>query len=270
MRKNNFGARHFGGVGPRTPKPWAEATYLSPWTLLGFALLLFPGFSGAESGGVDHALGAAQVGDIVGRVTVSGPIPYPRMLAVTKRQDFCGTAVPNLAVQKGPNGGLRNAVVFLRGAGLEKGVGKARPWGTLDNVGCRFVPHVQAVRVGGTLLLSNSDPILHDAHGRVRSRTLFNDGLPTWRRVERPLDETGVLKIVCELHHAWMRAYVVVTPNDYFAVTDAEGRFRIPDVPKGTYELEFWHEKLGKIVRKVHVEKDRDVGVDVVFQPPQR
>jgi len=233
-----------------------------------FSILLLLVFALAlAAGAVPAASAEPPRGQLVGRVRLDGRIAYPRMLAVTKHREFCGNAVRNEAVQLGRDGELRNTVVSLRGPGLDGSSGGVRRI-TLDNVNCRFVPHVQAVRVGGTLLLLNSDPILHDAHGFVAGRTLFNDGLPTWRRVERRLDQTGVLKIVCELHHAWMRAYIVVTPNDYFAVTDAEGRFRISDVPMGTYEIEFWHETMGMVRRKVHVEKDRVARIDVTFTPP--
>jgi mono/diheme cytochrome c family protein len=34
----------------------------------------------------------------------------------------------------------------------------------LDNLGCRFVPHVQAASVGQWLVIKNRDPILHAAH----------------------------------------------------------------------------------------------------------
>lgn len=233
-----------------------------------FSILLSFVFGLTLFAGAVHARSAEPRGHIVGRVKLVGRIAYPRMLAVTKQREFCGDAVRNEAMELGGDGELRNAVVSLRGPGLDERSSEGARRITLDNVDCRFVPHVQAVRLGGTLLLLNSDPILHDAHGRVRGRTLFNDGLPTWRRVERRLDRTGVLEIVCELHHAWMRAYVVVTPNDYYAVTDAEGRFRIHDVPAGTYEIEFWHEKLGKIRHKVHVEKDRVARIDVIFHGP--
>ena len=43
-----------------------------------------------------------------------------------------------------------------------------------------------------------------------------------------------------------MTAYLMVCDHPYFAVTDANGRFEIPNVPAGV-ELEFrvWHERAG-------------------------
>ena len=147
---------------------------------------------------------------------------------------------------------MKNVVVTLHGPGLE---GRTEPPHSiqLDNIGCRFAPHVQAAPAGSNLLLLNSDVILHDAHARIGALTLFNDGLPRWRRVVRTLRRPGVIRIICELHHAWMSAYIVVTRNRFFAVTDSRGRYAIDGVPPGTYEVRFWHERLGETSRRVLV-----------------
>ena len=42
-----------------------------------------------------------------------------------------------------------------------------------------------------------------------------------------------------------MRAYVAVFDHPYFALTDAEGKFSLSEVPPGVYVLEAWHERLG-------------------------
>ena len=33
--------------------------------------------------------------------------------------------------------------------------------------------------------------------------------------------------------------------HPYFAITDADGSFSIPDLPPGEYVIEAWHERLG-------------------------
>jgi hypothetical protein len=40
-----------------------------------------------------------------------------------------------------------------------------------------------------------------------------------------------------------MSAYVFVTETPYFAVSDKQVRFLIPDVPPGRYVLKAWHER---------------------------
>lgn len=207
---------------------------------------------------------SGDTGAVAGTLRFRGNPPPPGVLRVYKERAFCGSSVPDQSLVIGPAGGLKNVVVTLSGARLQR---PARPPGAiqLDNVGCRFAPHVQAAQVGSTLLLLNSDPILHDAHARLGPRTVFNDGLPWWRRVRRTLDRPGLLKIICELHHAWMSAYIVVSPNPFFAVTDSAGRYVIDGIPPGTYEARFWHERLGQASRPVVVEAGEVRGVDVLL-----
>ncbi len=193
-----------------------------------------------------------QTGTLAGTVRLSGPPPPPGVLRVHKEQAFCGSMVPDQSLVAASDGALKNVVVTLRGPGLDRQTGRPRNI-QLDNIGCRFAPHVQAAPVGSNLLLLNSDVILHDAHARIGPRTLFNDGIPRWRRVTRTLRQPGLVRIICELHHAWMSAYVVVTPNRFFAVTGSRGRYAIDGIPPGTYDMRFWHERLGEVSRRVVV-----------------
>ena len=41
--------------------------------------------------------------------------------------------------------------------------------------------------------------------------------------------------------------------HPYFAVTDENGRFSIPQLPAGTFTLEIWHERLGTQTQQVTV-----------------
>lgn len=205
-----------------------------------------------------------QTGALAGTVRFPGEAPEPAFLRVHKEQAFCGLSVPDESLQVAPGGGLQNVVVTLHGPGLHRRPGPPETI-ALDNVGCRFAPHVQAVRAGSTVLLLNSDPILHDAHARLGPRTLFNDGLPWWRRVKRTLHEPGVVKVICELHRAWMSAYIVVAPNPFFAVTGAQGRYAIHGVPPGTYRARFWHERLGVAWRQVVVDGGETRRLDLVM-----
>ena len=175
--------------------------------------------------------------------------------------------VPDQSLVAAADGGLRNVVVTLSGPGLEGRTGQPLNI-QLDNIGCRFAPHVQAAPVGSRLLLLNSDVILHDAHARIGPMTLFNDGIPRWRRVTRTLRQPGLMKIICELHRAWMSAYIVVTPNRFFAVTGSRGRYAIDGVPPGNYRLRFWHERLGEVSRRVVVSPGTTTRMDVVLPNP--
>ena len=75
--------------------------------------------------------------------------------------------------------------------------------------------------------------------------------------------------------HAEMEAYIMVMKNPYWAVTDRQGRFEIPDVKdldlhgiKGVKDLspgktflKTWHEKLKTGKKAVMVPKDGTVNI---------
>lgn len=196
-------------------------------------------------------------GSIAGTVTVKSARTAPA-LRVTKDTEYCGRELPSEALLVNPEGGLANAVVYLQGtpAASAPGAGAGATL-TLRNDKCAFVPHVQAAVAGGSLTLTNEDPLMHNVHLFLRTdgqrRTLMNLALPAGvprldasRAVRRP----GVIEVRCDAH-AWMSAWILVFEHPYFAVTDARGSFTIPNVPPGTYTLKVWHETLGELSSEV-------------------
>jgi hypothetical protein len=59
-----------------------------------------------------------------------------------------------------------------------------------------------------------------------------------------------------------MSAFILVFSHRYFAVTDEEGRYRIGDVPPGTYNVVAWHESLQSDVRRVTVAEGSDADLN--------
>ena len=45
--------------------------------------------------------------------------------------------------------------------------------------------------------------------------------------------------------HPWMRGYLLLRDNPYMAKSDADGRFRIENLPVGEHEFQLWHERAG-------------------------
>jgi hypothetical protein len=182
----------------------------------------------------------ADGGVVAGRVVFAGEPPRLAPLPVRKNSDVCGEEKPAEALVVGPGGGVRHAVVYLEG--VERGKRPADL--TLDNAKCLFVPHVAVMAVGGKARIRNADPILHNTHGFEGRQTVFNIALPTRDQVvdiTGRLRKPGVIEVLCDAH-THMRAWIVVRDNPYVVVTDAEGRFRLTDVPPGRYRLVAWHE----------------------------
>ena len=170
-----------------------------------------------------------------GTVKVQGQLPKLPPLQISKYKEVCRD-VPNETLIVGPSQGLRYAVVTLEGIIKGKAV-EREVQHELDNVKCRFVPHLQAASVGQFVLLKNTDPILHTAHAYFASgQPHFNVGLYPARTSRKPLVTPGVVKILCEVH-PWMSAYIVITKHPYHTITDAYNEYLISDVPTNSYRL---------------------------------
>jgi hypothetical protein len=59
-----------------------------------------------------------------------------------------------------------------------------------------------------------------------------------------------------------MSAYWIAQEHPYYAVTDANGAFKIADLPPGNYDVELWQEKLGKKVEKTTITAKGETKVD--------
>jgi len=65
--------------------------------------------------------------------------------------------------------------------------------------------------------------------------------------------------------HPWMQGYIAVSPHPFFAITAKEGTYAIKNLPAGTYELEFWHERLGTKTVTVTVGDGAQATSDMTF-----
>jgi hypothetical protein len=195
-----------------------------------------PGPAGAQGGGTIEAA-----------VTYAGA-PVVEKLKVNKDTEKCGTEAVVEKVVVGGNKGLANAVVSVPGA---KGAAKAVK-GTVDQHGCKFVPHVTAM-TPGELDLKNSDDILHNIHTYSTANPSINKAQPKFKKVmTEKFEKPEIIKLTCDVH-SWMLGWVAVMPSPFFGVTDANGATKIDNVPPGKYTVEAWHETLGKQTKEVEV-----------------
>lgn len=190
---------------------------------------------------------AARTSTVQGTVTTSARPARP--VRVTFDQKVCGAELPDSSIQVDATGHLANAVVTL------VGVRAAAPPRTITvlNDHCAFVPRVQVAGRASTVKTSSRDAVLHTTVvQQPDGRQLFNVALPVpGLEISRPLTGAGPLRVGCNTH-AWMRGWIFVT-DDVAAVTGADGRFTLPGVAAGTYQVRIWHEALKAADRTVTV-----------------
>jgi plastocyanin len=212
-------------------------------TMAGLALVV---------GGV-ALMGGARTATAQGGGTIEAEVKYNgapviEKLKVNKDVEKCGTEASIEKVVVGGNKGLAYSVVSVAGA---KGAATAKK-ASIDQKGCKFVPHVVAM-TPGEIEIKNSDDILHNIHTYSTANASINKAQPKFKKtmVEK-FEKPEIIKVTCDVH-SWMLGWIAVMPHPFFGVTDANGVTKIENVPPGKHTVEVWHETLGKQTKDVEV-----------------
>jgi hypothetical protein len=194
----------------------------------------------------------AAAGDVTGKVTLKGTpppeltIPYP--------EDTCGKLHPAIPTTRryvvGKDRGLANVFVYISKGLEDKKFTPTTDVVELDQVGCNYNPYVFGVMVGQPVRIKNSDPLMHNIHAlpNATGNSEFNfaevsaGDVNDTKWTESIKSPEVLVKIKCDVHN-WMFAYAGVQADPYFAVTDADGNFKIANVPAGKYTLTAYHLK---------------------------
>jgi plastocyanin len=214
---------------------------------------------------------SAGAGEIRGKITLKGSPPPNPVVKDLSADPNCSKLVKE-AVQipmhrVAPDGGLADVFVTLAGITGKSTGASAKP-AVLDQKGCQYVPYVLAIQTKQTLLVKNSDPLLHNVHAtptaagnKVRNLAQLPGGPDLEFSFDAP---EKFVRFKCDVH-PWMFAYVCVEDHPWFALSGEDGTYVIRDVPPGKYTLEASHRKLGTLKKEIEV-TDGVVNVDFVFE----
>ena len=208
-------------------------------------------------------LGTLAFAQITFAETLSGTITTTAKGAapvrVTMDQKVCGDQLPDEAVVVDAQGRLANAVVIVSGV-------KRQPSAEalVTNDKCRFAPRVQLIPGKVTVKTTSHDQVLHTTNAQLENgRTLFNVALPfPGITIAKAIASNTNVRLSCNTH-PWMRGWLVVT-DEAAAVSSADGRFTIDNIPPGTYDVRVWHESLKGAPQKVTVSAGKPA--EVSFQ----
>jgi hypothetical protein len=214
----------------------------------------------------------ATVGSVHGVVAATGTPPEQKPLSMSS-EPYC------VAAHKGTggllddriqvnNGRLQNAFVWVK-SGLEDYDFKAPETPVeLDQVGCMYKPRVVGVMPRQPVMVTNSDGVMHNVHSHPelnRQQNIAQIAGSAPRELEFKKPEVMV-KVACDVH-AWMSAWIGVVDNPFYAVTAADGTYRLEGLPPGEFTLGVWHEKLGEQEVTVVLDAGADIPASqVVFQ----
>lgn len=206
---------------------------------------------------------------VVGNGIVRGVLKFtgtpPVMKTIENRPCHDGAGpITEESVIVNANHTLRNALVWLEGAPHTDG-SKTQPK-VLDQVSCRYVPHVLGVQAGQKLRVRSSDPTLHNVHCLASINRAVNFGMSgAGQEKTIAFDSPEIIPVKCDVH-PWMVAYIGVFANPWFAVTGGSGSFELKGIPVGSYKLVSWHERYGRLERDVTVGDEIPVEADFEYK----
>jgi hypothetical protein len=215
----------------------------------------------AESSGENEESGGATSeptgwATLRGRFMFDGSAPPRPSLtaATTKDSEVCapgGTPPLSELLVVADDGGIRDVVIFL-----DSKIAAEEPWthpdaapGKTDEIifdqkQCVFLSHVIGMQASQALRILNSDPMGHNTNIQPKSNPAFNQNIPAggFAIYQPAKPENGPAPVACSVH-PWMNSFLLIRENSYFAVSQADGSFEIPNLPAGV-ELEFrvWQE----------------------------
>jgi plastocyanin len=226
--------------------------------------------SPAAAPAATNTVDAATAGSVTGTVTLDGKPAALKPINMSA-EAFCAkahsTPVVPPEVVVGEKGALANVVIYVKDGLGNYVFDTPKEPVTLNQKGCMYDPHVIALMAGQTLEVKNDDQTTHNIHPMPKDNR-------EWNKVQSPgaapIDDSfarpeNAIPVKCNVH-PWMKSYVFVFKNPYYAVTGKDGSFTLKNLPPGTYTVEAWQEKYGVVDQSVTIGPKESKTVSFTFK----
>jgi plastocyanin len=207
----------------------------------------------------------ATVAAVSGTVKFDGAAPKAAKIDMGQDPNCAGSnTAENVVVADGK---LANVFVYVKEGLGNRTFDVPKDAVTLTQVGCRYKPHVLGVMAGQTIKIVNADPTTHNIHPTPKNNRDWNESqAPQAAALEKTFAREEIsLPVQCN-QHPWMRMYMNVVKNPFYAVSGPDGKFEIAGLPPGDYTIAFVHEKLGEQDQKVTLAAKDSKSVEVTFK----
>ncbi len=165
------------------------------------------------------------------------------------------------------NGRLANVLVYVKdGLGQRKIDPPASPV-KIEQKGCTYHPHVAAVMAGQPVEFDDNDMTMHNVHPMPKKNKEWNQAeQPAGKPITQTFANPEVMVSVKCNQHPWMKMYLNVMSNPFYAITGPDGSFVFKGLPPGTYTIAAVQEKLGEKTQTITVgPKDDKQGVTFAY-----
>ncbi len=226
-----------------------------------------------ESGPVKESptpIDPATIGEITGKIMFSGTPPKAQRINMDQ-DPTCQQKNPGPVYAEdgkvNPNGTLPNAFVYVK-SGAEKYVfaPPAEP-ATLDQNGCMYKPHVLGIMAGQILRIVTSDDTTHNIHPMPQNNREWNmSQLPGAPPLEQIFKHPEIMIPIKCNQHPWMRAWLGVVANPFFAVTGSDGTYSLKGLPPGNYTIGAWTATFGTKEQTISLAAKEAKTLDFLFK----
>ena len=208
----------------------------------------------------------ATAASVSGTVKFDGAAPKPAKIDMSQDSNCAGSNTAENLVVSG--GHLENVFIYVKDGLGNRAFNVPTEAVTLVQSGCKYKPHVLGVMTGQTIKIINGDPTTHNIHPTPKDNREWNESqAPQAPPLEKTFAREEIsLPVKCN-QHPWMRMFVNVVKNPFYAVSGADGKFEIKGLPPGDYTIAFVHEKLGEQNQKVTLAAKDAKTVEVTFKP---
>jgi plastocyanin len=218
-----------------------------PWVIIVMAFLGGPLALRSES---------AANGSIRGRVDVRAE------RTANARPDTSGLGMA--ASREGTD--RRRSVVYLESAPQSAFETREQPRARMDQRNEQFVPHLLAITAGTWVDFPNDDRTYHSVFSLSKFNSFDLGRYAAGRTKSIRFQNPGIVRVFCDIHPN-MSAFILVFAHRYFAVTDEDGRYRLDNVPPGTYTVTVWNETVrGDLPARIVTIGDNGGEVDADFK----
>ena len=122
----------------------------------------------------------------------------------------------------------------------------------VDQQNITILPHVTVTEVGSYVKFLNSDAVYHNIFSLSKNGPFNLGRFPNGQSRQITFNKIGVVEFFCDIHSD-MSGVIVVVPNAFYATPDADGRYKITGLPKGTSTVAAWRENAPEQPRPVTI-----------------
>jgi plastocyanin len=130
-----------------------------------------------------------------------------------------------------------------------------------------FDPPSLVIPIGSRIIFPNQDDILHNVFSATPGSEFDLGTYAEDERASYTFRKAGVVTVNCNVHQE-MQANILVLATPYFANADANGDFRIANLPVGPGKLGVWHPRAQAQTRVLGVPSLEPLALQLVVTKP--